>query len=69
MDDFLNIIGSAGADGYMEYMGYRNMLAEDAIQDCIDAAHAGADHFTLDAGDFTDEELDYIKSEVRRRLG
>ena len=54
---------------FMQFMGYRNMILEEIIEECLDAVQRGGMEITLDAEDLTVEELDYITREVRRRLG
>lgn len=56
-------------NGFMDYMGYRNMVAEDKIEECLDLAESGAERITVDRGDLTDDEAAYVEKEVRRRLG
>lgn len=57
-----------GGDNFMEFMGYRNMVIEDKIQECLEAARSGETEITIDRGDLTDSETDYIKKEVARRI-
>lgn len=54
---------------FMDYMGYRNMILEEKIEECVTAVEHGETEITLDRGDLTDEEIDYIYQEVRRRTG
>lgn len=56
-------------DDFMNFMGYRNSVVEDKIQECLDAAARGESNVTIDRGDLTDGEVEYLQSEVRRRLG
>lgn len=56
-------------DDFMDFMGYRNMVLEEKIKECLDAAEDGETEITIDRGDLTDEEVEYLKSEVRRRSG
>lgn len=55
-------------DDLLDYMGYRNMVVEDEIEQCLSAVHAGEDSIFIDSGDFTDEELLHIQEELQRRL-
>ena len=56
-----------GRDDFMEFMGYRNMVVEDKIEECLDAARRGETEISIDRGDLTDDEADYVISEVHRR--
>ena len=53
----------------MEYMGYRNMVVENKIDECLAAARRGEKNITVDRDDLTDDDLEYVKSEFYRRLG
>ena len=53
---------------FMHFMGYRNMILEEKIEECLAAAARGENEITLDCGDLTDEEVEYITGEVYRRL-
>lgn len=57
-----------GQDDFMEFMGYRNMVVEDKIEECLDAARRGETEISIDRGDLTDDEVDYVENEVRRRV-
>ena len=54
---------------YMSFMGYRNMVVEEKIEECLAAARRGETSYDLDRGDLTDDELEYLQHEVQRRLG
>ena len=54
---------------FMNFMGYRNSVVEGRIQECLDAAARGESSVTIDRGDLTDGEAEYLQKEVRRRLG
>ena len=56
-------------DDFINYMGYRNMLVEEKIEECLAAVRAGETEITIDRGDLTDRELAYVEQEVRRRTG
>lgn len=56
-------------NSFMEYMGYRNMVVENKIDECLAAARRGEKDITVDRDDLTDDELEYVKSEFYRRLG
>ena len=55
-------------DGFMEFMGYRNMVVEDKIEECLSAARRGETEISIDRGDLTDDEAEYLQREVQRRL-
>ena len=57
-----------GGDNFMEFMGYRNMAIEDKIQECLEAARSGETESTIDRGDLTDGEAEYLQREVQRRI-
>ena len=57
-----------GNDAFMNFMGYRNMIIEDKIEECLAAARRGETEISIDRGDLTDEEAEYLQQEVRRRL-
>jgi hypothetical protein len=52
---------------FMEYMGYRNMVVEDKIEECLNAVKRGEKTISIDQGDLTDDEVQYLKKEVQRR--
>ena len=55
--------------GFMEYMGYRNSLIEDKVDECLEKLKEGKTEITVDRGDLTDEEVRTVKREVERRYG
>ena len=55
-------------DDFMSFMGYRNMVVEDKIEECLEAARRGETSVSIDRGDLTDEEAAYLQREVQRRL-
>jgi hypothetical protein len=59
---------SFGNDSFMSFMGYRNMVVEDKIEECLAAARRGETSISIDRGDLTDDEVAYVKREVQRRL-
>ena len=54
-------------NGFMEFMGYRNMVGEDKIEECLSAARRGETEISIDRGDLTDDEAEYLQKEVKRR--
>jgi len=59
---------SFGKDSFMSFMGYRNMVVEDKIEECLTAARRGETSVSIDRGDLTDTEVAYVQKEVQRRL-
>ena len=57
-----------GNDDFMNFMGYRNMVVEDKIEECLSAARRGETSIRIDSGDITDSEIEYLEKEVRRRI-
>lgn len=57
-----------GNDDFMNFMGYRNMVVEDKIEECLSAARRGEIEITIDREDLTDHEVEYLKKEVNRRI-
>lgn len=55
-------------NGFMEFMGYRNMVVEDKIEECLSAARRGETEISIDRGDLTDDEAEYLQKEVHRRI-
>ena len=52
---------------FMEFMGYRNMVVENKIDECLDALSCGEDLDDLDMGDLTDSEIDYLREKINKR--
>ncbi|MBQ6332246.1 MAG: hypothetical protein IJI34_05680 [Clostridia bacterium] len=59
---------SFGNYSFMNFMGYRNMVVEDKIEECLAAARRGETSVSIDRGDLTDAEVAYVQKEVQRRL-
>ena len=59
---------SFGNDSFMSFMGYRNMVVEDKIEECLAATRRGETSVSIDRGDLTDAEVAYVQREVQRRL-
>ena len=57
------------SDDFMYYMGYRNMVVEEKIEECLSAARRGETSFSIERDDLTDDEVAYLQKEVQRRLG
>lgn len=48
-------------DDFMNYMGFRNMLLEDKIEECLVASRRGKPSVSINRGDLSDEEIRYLK--------
>ena len=59
---------SLKSDSFMNFMGYRNMVVEDKIEECLAAARRGETSVSIDRGDLTDAEVAQVQNEVQRRL-
>lgn len=55
-------------DDFMNFMGYRNMVVEEKIEECLSAARRGETSVSIDRGDLTDEEVRYLQDQVSQRL-
>ncbi len=55
-------------DYFINFMGYRNMVLEDKIEECL-AARLGNKSSFVDVGELTDLEIEYIENEVCKRMG
>ena len=53
---------------FMDYMGYRNMIIEAKIKECLEMAKKGVEIISIDTGDLTDDEIKYLEKEVKRRI-
>lgn len=56
-------------DDFMNFMGYRNMVVEEKIEECLSAARRGETSVSIERDDLTDDEVAYLQKEVQRRLG
>lgn len=55
-------------DKFMEFAGYRNMIIEQKIEECLSAAKRGESEIIIDRDDLTDDEAEYLQREVMRRI-
>ena len=53
---------------FMEYAGYRNMILENKIDECLRKIAEGHDSISVDVEDLTDDEIVYVESEIKRRF-
>ena len=57
-----------GDDEFMNHMGYRNMIIENKIKDCLVSAQQGETYINKFENDFTNDEIQHIQKEIQRRL-
>lgn len=55
-------------DEFMEFMGYRESLIEEKVEECLDAARRGETSVTIGQGELTDDEMQRVENEVSKRL-
>ena len=55
-------------DDFMDYMGYRNTVVEEKIEECLSEIRSGKTEISVDRGDLTDSELEYLYQELDKRL-
>ena len=55
------------SNDFMEYAGYRNMVIQEKIEECLDRVRAGERNFEIDGGDLTESEIKQVQREVERR--
>ena len=46
-------------DDFMNYMGCHNMVIEDKIRECLNAARRGETRISIDCDDLTDSDIAY----------
>ncbi len=56
-------------EDFMNYMGYRNMVIEEKIEEFLSAVSRGETSVSIDRDDLTDDEVAYLQREIQRRLG
>ena len=55
-------------DDFMDYMGYRNTVVEEKIEECLSEIRSGKTEISVERGDLTDSELEYLYQELDKRL-
>ena len=55
-------------DDFIDFLGYRNMIIEDRIEECLSVARRGEEEVTIDVSDLTNDEVLYLQRELSRRL-
>lgn len=53
---------------FMNYMGFREMVVQEKVEEALAAARRGETSINIDRGDLSDDEVQYFYQEVRRRL-
>lgn len=53
---------------FMNFMGYRNMVVEEKIQECFSIARREETEISIDRDDLTDSEAEYLQWEIKRRI-
>ena len=56
------------SNDFMSFMGFRDSLCEEKIEECLALARQGVTAIEVDAGDLTADEIEYVQREVRRRV-
>ena len=44
-------------NNFMDYIGYRNMIIEAKIKECLEMAKKGVEIISIDTGDLTEDEI------------
>ena len=52
----------------MDYMEYRYHILEEKIEECISKIESGETNISVSQDDLTYDEMEYIKSELEKRL-
>lgn len=55
-------------DDFMDYVGYRNTVVEEKIEECLSEIRSEKTEISVDRGDLTDSELEYLYQELDKRL-
>ena len=53
---------------FINFLGYRNALLEEKLEECLVAIQRGETEIRIDRGDLTDSEVEYLQEEIRRRI-
>lgn len=53
---------------FTNFLGYRNALLEEKLEECLVAIQRGETEIRIDRGDLTDSEVEYLQEEIRRRI-
>lgn len=62
-------MGFDGNNGLSSFMLLRHLAVENKIEECLSALKEGETRISIDRGDLTNDEVEYVKREVERRLG
>ena len=52
----------------MDIIGYRYVVLENIIQECLQKIKNGETEFEIDADGLTDFEIEYIQKEIEKRM-
>lgn len=55
-------------DDFMNFMGWRNMMIEERIEEFLAAARCGETEISIDCEDLTGDEVEYLQRELQCRL-
>ena len=53
---------------FMDFIGYRNMLVNEKVEECLAAARRGEESISLECDGLTDSEIEQLRKEVERRI-
>ena len=53
---------------FMDYMGYREMVIQEKVEEALAAARRGQTSVSIDRGDLSDDEVKYLEREEKRRI-
>ena len=62
------MFGNDDIADFMSFMGFRHMMIEEKIDECLAAARRGEEEINIDRDDLTDDECEYLQREVQRRI-
>lgn len=55
-------------DDFVDYMAFRDGIFEEKIEECVSAFRRGEQSIQIEGTDLTDDEVQYIRKEVQRRI-
>ena len=56
-------------DEFVEFMGYREMLIQQKIEECIELLNNGAKEIEVSCGELTSDEMQRVYQEVLKKVG
>lgn len=60
--------GETKMNDFMNFIGYRESLIDEKVEECLEAARHGEKEVSIDPGDLTRSELEQVQREVERRI-